>query len=114
MQSLPENARPGLASGLIQRWYDTDPFAAAEWLKRQAPGPSKDEGVSAIAMEISGENPETALAWTKSISNAQSRADQEKNILRRWMMNDAAGASAWIRTAQLPAETKAELLGGSR
>lgn len=114
VQSLPEGARAGLTSELIDRWYDNDPFAAAEWLKRQPAGAARDEGVSAIAMEISGENPETALAWTKSIANAQSRADQEKNILRRWMMNDAAGASAWIRNAQLPPETKAELLGQSR
>ena len=114
VQSLPDNVRSGVTSELIDRWYDTDPFAAAEWLKRQPAGPFKDEGVSAIAMEISGENPETALAWTKSIASAERRQDQEKAILRRWMMNDAAGASAWIRTAQLPPETKAELLGQTR
>ena len=114
VQSLPDAARSGLTSELIDRWYDTDPFAAAEWLKRQPAGPARDEGVSAIAMEISGENPETALAWTKSIVNAESRASQERNILQRWIRNDAAGASAWIRTAQLPPETKAELLGSSR
>jgi hypothetical protein len=110
VQSLPEDARSGLTSELIGRWYDTDPFAAAEWLKGQPAGPSKDEGVSAIAMEIAGENPETAIAWTKSITNAQSRQEQEKSILRQWMRNDEAGASAWIRTAQIAPETKAELL----
>jgi hypothetical protein len=114
VQSLPDNARSGLTSELIDRWYNTDPFSAAEWLKRQPSGPTRDEGVSAIAMAISGENPETALAWTKSIANAQSRESQQKNILRRWMMNDAASAAAWIRTAQLPPETKVELLGQTR
>ena len=110
LQSLPDNTRSGLTSQLIERWYDADPFAAAEWLKRQPPGPSRDEGVFAMAMEISGENPEAALAWTKTASGAEGRESTERNILRRWMRNDAAGATAWIRTSQLPPQTKDELL----
>jgi len=110
LQSLPDNKRSGLTSQLIERWYDADPFAAAEWLKRQPPGPSRDEGVFAMAMEISGENPEAALAWTKTASGAEGRESTERNILRRWMRNDAAGATAWIRASQLPPQTKDELL----
>jgi len=110
LQSLPDNTRSGLTSQLIERWYDADPFAAAEWLKRQPPGPSRDEGVFAMAMEISGENPEAALAWTKTASGAEGRESTERNILRRWMRNDAAGATAWIRASQLPPQTKDELL----
>jgi hypothetical protein len=67
-----------------------------------------------MAMEISRENPEAALGWTRTASSAESRASTEKNILRNWMRNDAASATAWIRTAQLPPETKAEFLGGAR
>jgi hypothetical protein len=114
VESLPQNTRIGLASRLVERWYDADPFAAAEWLKRQPPGPTRDEGVLAMAMEISRENPEAALGWTKTASSAESRASAEKNILRNWMRNDAVSATAWIRTAQLPPETKAEFLGGAR
>jgi hypothetical protein len=114
LESLPQNTRIGLASRLVERWYDADPFAAAEWLKRQPPGPTRDEGVLAMAMEISRENPEAALGWTKTASSAESRASTEKNILRNWMRNDAVSATAWIRTAQLPPETKAEFLGGAR
>ena len=110
LQTLSDNARSGLTSRLIERWYDADPFAAAEWLKRQPPGPTRDEGILAMAMEIAGENPEAALDWTKTASSAEGRESAEKNILRNWMRNDAAGATAWIRTAQLHPETKAELL----
>jgi hypothetical protein len=110
VQTVPEKARPNLTSQLIERWYSADPFAAAEWLKGQPLGASKDAGVMAIATEIANENPETALAWTKSIADQDSRLSQERNILHRWMQNDATRASAWIRTAQLPPETKAELL----
>lgn len=110
VQNAPENVRPGLTSQLIERWYSDDPFAAAEWLKQQPAGPAKDAGVMAMASEISGENPQTALDWTKSIADQSNRDTQVGNILRQWMRNDSVAASAWIRTAPLPAETKAELL----
>lgn len=110
VQTLPGAERPRLTSYLINEWYSADPFAAAEWLKRQPAGPAKDSGISAISMEIAGENPETALAWTKSMTSQDSRVEQEKSILRHWMRNDPTQAAAWIRTSSLPADTKASLL----
>ena len=114
LQTLPDNARSGLTSRLIERWYDADPFAAAEWLKRQSPGPTRDEGILAMAMEIASENPEAALDWTKTASSPEARESAEKNILRNWMRNDAAGATAWISTTQMRPETRAELLRETR
>ena len=113
VQSTPEDRRSILTSYLINEWYSADPFAAAEWLKRQPAGPAKDSGISSISMQIAGENPETALAWAKSMTSQDSRVEQEKSILRRWMRNDPTQAAAWIRTSSLPAETKASLLSST-
>jgi len=110
VERTPDDRRASLTSHLINEWYSADPFAAAEWLKRQPAGPAKDSGISSISMRIAGESPETALAWTKSMTSQQGRAEQEKNILRRWMQNDPTQAAAWIRTSSLPAETKTSLL----
>lgn len=109
IQTAPAKFRPAMTAELVKSWSSRNSEAAAAWIKRQPAGPSKDAAICAISDNIDDEDPETALAWVRSISNQEDRLELSQNILRTWLKNDPSRAKAWIAAASLPAEVRKKL-----
>ena len=60
-------------------------------------------------------DPEGAVAWASTLSDAKQRQSQVESIARDWLRTDTDAAKRWLaRTAVLSEEIKARLLQTAR
>lgn len=111
VQTVDEKNRVPSTAYLVENWASRDASGAAEWLKTQPAGAVKDAGITALAREIAEANPETALAWTKTITDAGQQERETENVLRVWLRYDPAGAKAWAGSNTLPEKVRRSLSG---
>jgi hypothetical protein len=95
---------------LMGIWTATDPEAASTWLTKQPPGPSKDEGIVTMASQVFLTDPASAMAWGATISDTDTRGDKLKQGYSLWSRADANAAAAWLESADLSVEDKADLM----
>ena len=65
-----------------------------------------------FARQVNDLDPESALAWADTVSDATIRESTIDHIWRSWNTRDAAAAGAWLGRVQWPAERTKRLAPG--
>ncbi len=111
MNSLPAgDVRSRALAEVINEWADNDAVAAGNYLSRLPPSPETDAARERYAGEVLRRDPEGALAWASTISTEAQRNRTIGNLVRAWMRRDRPAAERWLGTAQIPDQTRNQLL----
>ncbi len=94
---------------LGKKWGESDPSAAAAWLKLQPDSSDRDLAAAGYASALARTDPRAAMQWADTIPDEGVKTGAAKNILMRWLTNDAAGAEAWLKTSGWPESDKQDL-----
>jgi hypothetical protein len=98
-------------TSVATEWAKKDPQRALEWVRTLPDGAKKDAALASGAEIISeSAQPQAAEEWIVRIENAKIRATAYESLAFEWFFSDRKSARAWIKTAPLPAQTKADLL----
>jgi hypothetical protein len=107
---FPEGSqRDNAVQALSRNWANNDPFGAADWLATLAPGSTREAAVGAYVDAVTYQYPEAAVQWAQTLANDPNQRRLE-NAARRWLVEDPARASEWLKTSSLPAKTQQKLL----
>lgn len=98
-RNAPERRATDIAE-MVRSWSQAAPNACGEWLTRQPPGPGIDPAIASFANEVSGVDPESALAWSQRITDPQSRRSTARLVFQQW--HDRAPAQALAQALTLP------------
>lgn len=112
VESLSEGpAREAVMDELMYGWASVDAPAASTWLDHQPAGPAKDRGISSMISHIQRNDPEAAGAWTFQVSDAQLRAQLQRDLVMSAFHRKREAALAWIQknSAALGPEQTASL-----
>jgi hypothetical protein len=85
---------------------------AIAWAQSLPPGVTRARALTQIVSEWARRDPPGATRWTAAQPELPLAA--LRGTLSYWRLQDAAAAQAWLETATLPAEMKAQLRGGAR
>lgn len=92
---LPEAVVGPSAAYLAERWAQTEPRAAAEWLSTSFP--AELEGIGAVVREWTYAFPVAAADWVWETFNGRQRLDLMDVVSREWIANDGpAPLAGWI------------------
>ncbi|MDB6030233.1 MAG: hypothetical protein JWM16_571, partial [Verrucomicrobiales bacterium] len=89
---------------VIQNWANQDPVSAAEWLKSQHAGKSREAAVNGYIDSVSYSYPEVAIQWAENMAEDQDRKRKLQSVVSRWIQNDEKAALAWLDKTQALAE----------
>jgi hypothetical protein len=94
----------------MNRWSQSDPYAAGAWLGTLPAGQSRDTAVAAYTRRVASTDPQTAAQWAETIANESIRNSQLESVASAWLRTDASRATSWITNSSLPDDVKARLL----
>lgn len=98
---------------IIGQWMRQEDGAhsleASQYVTNLPAGPARDAGAAAIANSIDREDPVSAIAWAKSIQDAEMREDAMVAAARAYSFRDPAGFQQWLPTSGLSAEAQAQI-----
>ena len=94
---------------IINVWAQQDPNAAGAWLGRRAPGPSSDAARMTFARQVADLDPESALRWAETVSEAGMREGTIDHVFANWHLRNPAQARAFLRQSGWPVERVARL-----
>jgi RNA polymerase sigma factor (sigma-70 family) len=94
---------------IMNVWAHNDPNAAAEWLGRQPVGPDSDPARMTFARQVGDLDPESALRWAETISEASMRETTIDHVFGGWRARDAAAANDFLQKSTWPEERVARL-----
>ena len=97
------------ANELMQTWAESDSIAASEWLSSQNPGEQRDAAISGFSESILRYEPEAAVAWANTISDADRRMEQLGRNLGIWAATQPVEALEWVQTAELEPSVRTHL-----
>jgi RNA polymerase sigma factor (sigma-70 family) len=97
---------------IINIWAQENPNEAGTWLAKQPLGPPSDTARMTFARQVNDLDPESALAWADTVSDAALRESTIDHIWRSWNSRDTAAAGAWLGRVQWPAERTRRLSAG--
>ena len=92
---------------IINVWAQQDPDAAGRWLDAQPRGAQSDTARMTFARQVADLDPESALQWATTVSDAAVSEGTIDHIFKSWHARDPASASAFLQTSNWPAERKA-------
>lgn len=79
-------------------WAGKDEHAAAAWLATLPESRARDEAVGAFSRKLFSMDPERAVQWASSISDAEERGQRLDELLRQWRNVDDSAAETWLGT----------------
>ncbi len=94
---------------IMNVWAHNDPNAAGEWLGRLPAGPESDPARMTFARQIAEIDPESALQWAETISDAGMREPTIDHVFGEWHARDAAAAHNFLQKSTWPEERVARL-----
>ncbi len=97
---------------IINIWAQENPNEAGTWLSKQPSGPQSDTARMTFARQVNDLDPESALAWADTVSDAATRESTIDHIWRSWNTRDAAAAGAYLGRVQWSAERTKRLTAG--
>lgn len=103
------SSRDYAIENLVYNWAVSDPNSALHWANRLA-GAERDTAIFAGAGGLAESNPALAASWAMAIQDEGRRLRQSERVAQRWLKSDRWSAEAWIRSSNLPDQTKQRLL----
>jgi hypothetical protein len=92
-QRLPPENLWEPVEGLVGDWVEEDYLAAGNWLTKLPDGAVKIPAVTAYAKAVAAYDPEVAIKWAMTISDADARKRTLVAIHENWPEGDAEGAT---------------------
>jgi hypothetical protein len=103
IQRLPAGElRDQMTVSFVQKWAESDPASASEWIAQLPPGRGRDLAVRELVIS-SRDDPARALANAAGIEDEKTRLEAARLVLRVWRDVDPAQAAALLPTAGFPA-----------
>ena len=103
--------RGGAMAEVIDRWSEKNPNEAGTWLGKFPASPEADDPRQSFAWNIRDKDPESALAWARTLSDEKRQTKLTYDLVRNWMKRDSNGAKTWIQNNNaLTPELRAKLL----
>ena len=87
------------AANLTQRWAETDPTAASQWLLDQPAGPMRDSAIRSFTERLAQEDPGSAFEWAAVIVDTEVRSETLDAGIRDWLDKDPEAARHWVQSA---------------
>ena len=94
----------------MNRWVQSDPYAAGSWLGTLPASDSRDAAVTIYTQRIVSTDPPAALQWAQTIGNENKRNSQLESLAGTWLKTDPSRAASWIANSSLPDDIKKQLL----
>jgi hypothetical protein len=115
LESLPiEEARELERADAVQTafriWAAAAPRKAEAWLELASSGPSKDRAIDEYARATVETSPAGAVRWVEEIEDPELRRRRTLRYTRRWFVQDAEAARAWLDAAEIPDEWRQQVL----
>lgn len=113
LESLPPGAaRDAAVREAYARWLEGDRASALEWGASQSAAPDRwsEPAVGTYIVIVGTEEPLSAIALARNLSEAALRRSTLFGIVTRWAKKDREAAVAWIETSDLPPNLEARLL----
>ncbi len=82
---------------VINIWAQSDPNAAGKWLGRHDPGPVSDAARMTFARQVADLDPESALRWAETVSDATMRESTIDHVFAGWLVRDAKKADQFLQ-----------------
>jgi hypothetical protein len=94
----------------LSYWLLQDASAVRAFVQ-SLPGDLQTQAATAVAPGLAQKDPQGAMTWAETLSSPAARSSAQAAVFARWRENAPGAAEAWINASNLPAETKARLLG---
>lgn len=91
-------------------WCDHDRAAAIKWMQSLPVGDTKDMLSESISREMAARAPQAAMDIASLIGDSNRRTKAQETTAAKWLLNDPAAATQWIKNSALPQEVKTQLL----
>ena len=103
---LPGKTGASATGEVIRDWMrrDDQSEVASKYVADMKPGLAKDGGAAAIARSIVRDDVASALAWTSSIQDPETKTETLMDVGARYAQSDRAAFDAWLPTSGLTAE----------
>jgi hypothetical protein len=115
IDTLPNDAHPGLFENLAGQWAVRDFQAAHEWALQQEPGEWRDGLMAHIAFAGAQSDPAAAARMVvEEMAPGQQQTEAAISVLHQWGLRDPGAAAAWAATfppGDLRARAQAEIEG---
>ena len=89
---------------IVNVWAQLDPNAAGEWLAAQPRGAASDTARMTFSRQVADLDPESALRWAETVSDAPLREGTIDHVFRDWRARDAAAAQAFLDRSGWPTD----------
>ena len=110
---LSGKAQANAIGNTVQEWMrkndGANSEAASKYVAALPAGATRDAGAAAIAEEIVGDDPATAIQWASTIADAEMRGDALVDVGRRYMRESPEEAKLWLQTSGLTAEQQQQV-----
>ncbi len=111
---LPDSARMEAAKSAVRVWMDNDGNeSAAAWLGQFPQGGLRDAAAAQFVSKAANDAPAAAAAVISRYGLGETSQQALATLVERWLAQDAGAARAWVQSAALPEDTKAQLLNPS-
>ena len=89
---------------IINVWAQQAPNDAGRWLAQQPPGPASDTARMTFARQVADLDPESALRWAETVSDATMREGTIDHVYKNWHLRDATAAATFLEMSEWPSE----------
>jgi len=111
LSSMPEGNSLTLATqSVATSWIQSDPAAAAAWIGSLPEGDAYNVAARAEVTALISSNPASAFSWGVTIGNPNMQFNQLNGVVQVWAHKDPNAAQAAVQAADLPNDTRAQLL----
>lgn len=113
LDSLNANQSAGYGPAMAS-WVKADPLAASQRIVAMPPSESRNQAIGGLVYITRWEDSVSSIAWANQITDPKGRQDMLTMTAEAYMKKDPGGATAWLPSSGLPAETQQRLTGGKK
>ncbi len=110
VEGLDGRGKDRATSAVARRFVQHDPYAASVWIDGLPKGTARDSAVEQLVFNETRYDPDSALAWASSVSDAALRQRLIEIAARSYGRRDAAAAQEALQKLQLTDEERAAAL----
>ncbi|RYD31569.1 MAG: hypothetical protein EOP86_17620, partial [Verrucomicrobiaceae bacterium] len=98
----PAEEQPALYGSISNSWANTDLYGTSEWVASLDEGPNRDQAAMGLISQLARKEPESALAWARSIKEPSAQENSYMNLFMNWGMRDSGAALQALQAENLP------------